>query len=377
VLQGDNAFVQTVVLPGGCDAHEWTLQVKRGNPAPEANDKLVLYGRTDGGPWVVVKEIFGTGAAVPYSLNTGNTQGLGLDGDTVEWRIEVVGNELNDVFTIDDFTVACDTDADGLEDCIESTAAGFDLLVADADGDGWMDGDEYAEGTDPYEADTDIDTISDPNDNCPVNYNPSQSDSDGNGLGDACDLSIHDDFGSGILDPVVWLPPVSNVAPSSLYALSGTYSLDIRGTGILEARPINFRACTQVGWDFALKLGPTAPATTDHLFLEVFNGTDWTILLDVPGTGGTTTGFTPRIGATTNTSALQSATRMRLRNNGQAATDDFFVDDLVIGCDSDGDLIPNYKEQYTYGTDPNDADTDNDGMNDGAEILANRNPLVP
>src|SRR5262249_26690775 len=151
---------------------------------------------------------------------------------------------------------------------------------------------------------------------------PTQSDADGNGYGDACDLSIHDDFASTVLDPVLWLSPANNVAVSSAYYNSASYSLNIRGTGILEARPVNFRYCTQVGWDFGLKLGGgVAPAATDHLFLEVFNGTDWTILLDVPGTGGTTANFTPRIGATTNVDALKSGTRLRFRNNGQTNSD--------------------------------------------------------
>jgi hypothetical protein len=40
---------------------------------------------------------------------------------------------------------------------------------------------------DPVGLDRDRDTVPDDVDNCPENANPSQSDMDGDGLGDACD----------------------------------------------------------------------------------------------------------------------------------------------------------------------------------------------
>jgi hypothetical protein len=45
-------------------------------------------------------------------------------------------------------------------------------------------------------------------------------------------------------------------------------------------------------------------------------------------------------------------------------------------ADSDGDGLPDADETATYGTDPNNADTDADGVSDGAEIAAGTNPLV-
>lgn len=51
-----------------------------------------------------------------------------------------------------------------------------------------------------YDCDQDDDGIDNPDDNCPFDYNPTQRDSDGNGLGDACDPDADTD-GDGIQDP--------------------------------------------------------------------------------------------------------------------------------------------------------------------------------
>ena len=44
--------------------------------------------------------------------------------------------------------------------------------------------------------------------------------------------------------------------------------------------------------------------------------------------------------------------------------------------DSDADGIPDVDETATYGTDPGNADSDFDGVADGAELAAGTNPLV-
>ncbi len=81
-----------------------------------------------------------------------------------------------------------DTDGDGLTDGDEVNTHGSDPLDEDTDGDGWTDGDEVnIYGTDPANADTDGDSVDDPADNCPVTFNPDQADYDEDGVGDACD----------------------------------------------------------------------------------------------------------------------------------------------------------------------------------------------
>ncbi len=57
---------------------------------------------------------------------------------------------------------------------------------ADEDGDGLINRDEVARGSDPFAPDTDFDGISDLLDNCPVTWNADQTDTDGDGAGDAC-----------------------------------------------------------------------------------------------------------------------------------------------------------------------------------------------
>jgi hypothetical protein len=377
-LQGDGAFLQTVPLPGGCDAHLWELQVELGTPPPELGDALVISARTDGGPWIVVEEIFGTGSDVSFQPMLGSTAGLGLDGAVVEFRIEVVADELDDVFTIDDPSLSCDTDADWLPDCVETFIEGYDLTVADADGDGWLDGDEYAAGTDPFLADTDLDGFEDPADNCPTAFNPTQVDTDGNGYGDACDNAIHDDFDLGTFDPAVWTSAgvVGDGEVTNLYFESGTHSLNLGGGGAtLEALPIDFQACTSVAWDLRVKKGPETPETADHTYIEAWDGFAWVIIGDIPG-GTATATFIPILGSTTSPSVLVQGARIQLRSAGTGATfDDFYVDDIVMGCDADGDQIPNYKEINTYQTNPDLADTDGDGQTDGTEILMGTDPL--
>lgn len=89
---------------------------------------------------------------------------------------------------------ACDddSDGDGLSDQKE-LGVGTDPLNIDTDGDGLGDGTEVAWGTNPLDSDTDDDGVNDKSDDCPKHANGDQSDVDGDGAGDACDLDLDGD----------------------------------------------------------------------------------------------------------------------------------------------------------------------------------------
>ena len=106
---------------------------------------------------------------------------------------------------------AVDTDGDGVPDDVDVCPLVFDpgqenfdgdsagdACDDDDDNDGMFDGEEFLNGTDPLDPDTDDDGVLDGQDVCPTVPDPGQQDSDGDNLGNACDL---DDDNDGLFDP--------------------------------------------------------------------------------------------------------------------------------------------------------------------------------
>jgi Thrombospondin type 3 repeat len=80
-----------------------------------------------------------------------------------------------------------DTDSDGVCDKVDNCPLVANANQADSDGDGLGDACDTPAPCADQGGDTDGDGVCDKVDNCPLVANANQTDSDGDGLGDACD----------------------------------------------------------------------------------------------------------------------------------------------------------------------------------------------
>ena len=136
-----------------------------------------------------------TPTAIPADLAPGATF-------SIRW-IGPFANASPDGLAVDDFSLVpliADADGDSVADETDNCVEDANPAQTDSDGDGAGD------ACDP--ADADADGVSDASDNCPTVANPTQANGDGDGAGDACDPIDAD--ADGIPDAADNCPKVSN-----------------------------------------------------------------------------------------------------------------------------------------------------------------------
>jgi len=399
-LNGDGAYVETVPVPG-CASFYYEIQVAAGPPAPEVGDVFRLSARIagSGDPWTTLTELAGTGIEESFAPVSGQSSpALDLSGGDAEFRLEVIGDEPDDLFFIDDLRIECDTDSDFLVDCVEAELDGYDLTDDDADGDGLIDSGELERGTDPNVADTDFDGVNDLLDNCPVAFNPTQADANGDGVGDVCEIfGFFDDFEATpdqTLDPTNWdttasvgeayvtSPPATFVDGLNALYMNGPSTqtssafpgLATGISGIAVTQPFDFGFCTDAAVTF--RWVDQDSDNGDHCWVDYWDGSAWVQNVgDLDGAAANSQVYRESI-KISNPSGLPADFRVRFRQDS-SWNDRYYIDNFTFDCDNDVDGLGNIYERDVVGSNPFNADTDGDGVNDGDEYLAGTDILNP
>ncbi|HUF54308.1 MAG TPA: thrombospondin type 3 repeat-containing protein, partial [Dehalococcoidia bacterium] len=124
--------------------------------------------------------------------------------------------------------VVRDTDNDGVPDNYQAVADNCPTVANPSQSN--VDGDDLGDACDP---DIDGDGILNGSDNCPTVSNPGQEDLDGDGLGDACDPDIDNDT---VLNEIDNCPTVVNPSQADINANGiGDHCDDMDGDGVVDA----------------------------------------------------------------------------------------------------------------------------------------------
>jgi len=211
-----------------------------------------------------------------------------------------------------------DPDSDGLTNYQEIIVRLTNPNVADSDSDGVNDGQEITDATNPLVADTDDDGLNDGEEKT-RSTNPLVTDTDGDGYSDSYEVNNDADPTKDTSFPTYILTLANNgTVTGGTFAKTGTLAHGTNAT--VTATPLS-------GYLFGSWSGAASGSNNPNTVLMNSNKT---------------------VGAT-------------------------FVEDTR---DPDSDGLTNYQEIIVRLTNPNVADSDSDGVNDGQEVIDATNPLV-
>lgn len=275
-----------------------------------------------------------------------------------------------------------DLDGDGIDDAIDNCPAIANSAQTntdndgegnacdlDDDNDGLSDTEEATLGTNPLLADSDSDGTNDNTDNCPIISNSAQTDTDNDGIGNACDA---DDDNDGLTD--------------AEEAILGTNPLlsDTDGDGLadnIDVFPTNPDETNDIDTDGIGNNIDNCPVTANSSQTDVDNDG----IGDICDTDNDNDGLSDAQEQLLGTNRLLADTDFDGINDGNDA---FPLDSSEIAdSDADGfgdnsDNCPAITNNTQTDTDNDgsgnvcDADDDNDGLSDAQEQLLGTNQLL-